>query len=322
MSAASLLDITIVNIFSLKPFDKECLINVASGFGNIVTIEEHNIIGGLPVCAARVSALVMALSMMRGTPFEKPVMAETAASSIMEGAPLRRLSSDMGIALIDYVANKYDTIVAHYFHMNDKLSGLREKYREKLILIQADFSTGEDIEQVTGLLSDIDSALCHVVHLPAKQIKVQKFPKIQWGDFEVEYNISVRSIVRILQTLLPTMAKEMHGRIVIMLSDAVVNIPPKYSADYVTTKYALLGLVRSLAIEYADNGITVNGISPTFTETKFIDGIAEFFKEEHRNNSPIGRNLLPEDIIPTIAMLLSDEAMCINGQNIPINCGR
>ena len=163
---------------------------------------------------------------------------------------------------------------------------------------------------------------CHVVHFPAQKIMLRKFGKTEWDVFEKSFHISVKSLAVVLRSLLPRMAKEKYGRVVVMLSDAIVGTPPKYSADYVTTKYALLGLTKALSVEYADKGITINGVSPSFTETKFVDGMADYFREEHKNNSPLGRNLVPQDIIPTIAMLLSEEASCINGQNIPINCGR
>lgn len=231
-------------------------------------------------------------------------------------------SSDMGIALIDYVAEKYDSIIAHYYHMNDKLMGLKDAYGEKITFYQADLSLDEELSRFAGYIASLNPLPCHVVHFPAQQIKIRKFGKTEWEVFERSLHISVKSLAVILKTLLPQIAKEKNGRVVVMLSDAIVGTPPKYSADYVTTKYALLGLTKALSVEYAEKGITINGISPSFTETKFIDGIADYFKEEHKNNSPIGRNLVPQDIVPTIAMLLSEEAACINGQNISINCGR
>lgn len=231
-------------------------------------------------------------------------------------------SSDMGVALIEYVAEKYDKIFAHYFHMNDKLQRLGEVYGEKIVFFQADLTLDEDINRLVNALSSVEDAPCHVVHFPAQRIKVQKFIKTGWDVFEKGFAISIKSLVVVLQAVIPKMMKKKHGRIVIMLSDAIVGTPPKYSADYVATKYALLGLTKSLSVEYADRGITVNGVAPSFTETKFVEGMADYFREENKNNSPIGRNLIPCDIIPTISFLLSEEASCINGQNIPINCGR
>ena len=57
---------------------------------------------------------------------------------------------------------------------------------------------------------------------------------------------------------------EYMGKVVFMLTSCVLNMPSKYQASYVTAKYALLGLMRSLSVEYADKGIRNAG---SFYET-------------------------------------------------------
>lgn len=230
-------------------------------------------------------------------------------------------SSDMGIALIDHIAERYDKIIAHYYHMNDSLKQIKDTYGDKIVLVHADLSSDEDLNRMIEMITKIEPAPCHVVHFPAQQIKLQKFIKTDWDYMERGFDISIKSVVQILQAILPKMIKKRYGRIVIMLSDAVVEVPPKYSADYVIAKYALLGLIKALSVEYADKGITVNGISPSFVDTKFVSGLADIIKEEHKNSSPTGRNLAPEDIVPSISFLLSEGALGINGQNISINWG-
>ena len=58
------------------------------------------------------------------------------------------------------------------------------------------------------------------------------------------------------------MAKRKKGKIIFMLTVHTCQTPLKGCADYITEKYALLGLMKALAVEYANKGITVNGISP------------------------------------------------------------
>ena len=96
---------------------------------------------------------------------------------------------------------------------------------------------------------------------------------------------------------------------------------PKYAAPYVTAKYALLGLMKDLAAEYAAKGITVNGISPQMIETKFLKDVPELIVEQQRTAGPLQRLLQKEDILPTIRLLLSDEAEAITGENIAITGG-
>ena len=231
-------------------------------------------------------------------------------------------SSDIAVEAIGRISDNYECIVAHYCHMNDKLSGLKEKLKDKLVLIQADLMVESDVLRLVDEVKAKNILISHILHFPAPKIQIQKFNKMKWSDFEDDINVSLKSLVLVLEAFIPQMVKAKSGKIVVMLSWAVTGMPPKYSSDYVTVKYALLGLVKALAVEYAEKGITVNGISPGFVETKFVDGMMDFFVEENRKASPIGRNLNEMDIVPTIEFLLSAGADCINGQNIPVTCGR
>jgi 3-oxoacyl-[acyl-carrier protein] reductase len=106
-----------------------------------------------------------------------------------------------------------------------------------------------------------------------------------------------------------------------MLSSVVMNIPPKALTQYTTVKYALLGLVKSLASEYADKNIQINSISPSMVETKFLDNINEKLVELGAYNHPLKRNAIVRDITPIIKLLISKESDYMNGINIPITGG-
>lgn len=232
-------------------------------------------------------------------------------------------SSDMGMSLIRRVQNNYKKIIAHYAHMNDKLVELQEQVgSEKMTLVQADLTKEEDIIQFIGEVRTICDCPSHIVHFPAPVCNNAKFHKIEWEVFQREYDISLKSAVLILQAFLPRMAKVRYGRVLFMLSYVVNNVAPAYCSNYVVTKYALLGLMKALATEYASKGITVNGISPSWVNTKYIDNQPDILKEQNAASSPLGRNLEVDDIVPAMEFLLSDGASCINGENITISCGR
>ena len=136
-------------------------------------------------------------------------------------------------------------------------------------------------------------------------------------EYEAMMQVSFYSIVEILKAFIPAMQKQKYGRILFMLS-AYTTIPdPKYAAPYVASKYALLGLKKSVSAEYAAKGITVNGISPQMIETKFLKEVPELIVEQDKSVSPLGR-LQKEDILPTMKLLLSDEATAITYENISI----
>lgn len=231
-------------------------------------------------------------------------------------------SSDMGTYLLSYIGDKYDCVIVIYRRMNEELRRCLDSLNvQKIVEIQADFTVGADLDRMLEVL-DGTPAPTHIVHFPAPVFRNNKFHKMDWSDFEREIDISLKSFVVIAQTVLPKMVKSKYGRIVMMSSYAVENIPPRYCSNYVTVKYAMLGLMKALAAEYADKGITVNGVAPSLVETKYMSETPEIIIKRTADSSPLGRNLNPEDVIPAIEFLLSDSASCINGHNIVISCGR
>ncbi len=230
-------------------------------------------------------------------------------------------SSDMGTATIEKVISEYDYVIAHFRHMNEKLQSVCNENKDKVILIQADLSVDEEVLELIEKVKESNLTPTHIIHFPAPLCMNQRFNKIKWDVFQKEFDISVKSIVLILQQFLPIMAKNRFGRVILMLS-FVIESAPAYCSNYVVTKYALFGLVKSLASEYASKGITVNGISPAWVDTKYISNQPDVLVEQNISASPIGRILNVNDIVPTIEYLLSEGASCVNGQNISITGGR
>lgn len=231
-------------------------------------------------------------------------------------------SSDIGMETIRQMHMDYDKVIVHYNHMNANLETLESELGERMVCMQADLSDEQQTRDLVENIKGMDVVPSHILHLPAPWCYNQKFHKIEWGVFQNEMDISLRSLVYVSQTFLPIMSRRKYGRLVVMLSFVVNGMPPGYCTNYVVTKYALLGLVKSLATEYADKGITVNGISPSWVMTKYISNQPEILIEQNAQRSPLGRNLEVDDIVPTIKYLFSDGAACVNGENISITCGR
>ncbi len=230
-------------------------------------------------------------------------------------------SSDLGMAYIKENVEEYNRIIAHYNHENEQFMALYSQYKDKIVPIQADFADIEGVQQFVAQIKEAELSPTHILHLVSPASKSVKFHKSRIEDYQLMMQVSVYSIVEILKAFLPAMQKQKFGRILVMLS-AYVKIPdPKFAAPYVTAKYALLGLMRNVAAEYAAKGITVNGISPQMIETKFLKDVPELIVEQQRMAGPLQRLLQKEDILPMMKLLLSDEAAAITGENIGITGG-
>jgi 3-oxoacyl-[acyl-carrier protein] reductase len=229
-------------------------------------------------------------------------------------------SSDIGLDLIKNI-DQESLILAHYNSSNKNLLKLSEKIDNELIMLRADLS----IEcEVISMIEKIESQYGvpnKIIHLAAPKVNNIRFKDVCWEDFERDIEVSLKSTVLILNKYLPSLAKERRGKIVLMLSSYVLGVPPKALSHYITIKYAMLGLLKSLASEYSDRNIQINAISPSMIETKFLENINEKFVELSAYNHPLKRNARVEDVTPIIRMLISHESDYLNGINIPITGG-
>ncbi len=129
------------------------------------------------------------------------------------------------------------------------------------------------------------------------------------------------------RSVLPAMRAAGGGSIVNIASTHSFKIIP-HTFPYPVAKHALIGLTRSLAIEYARDGIRVNAIAPGYIETQiardywntFDDPAAE--RQRANDLHPPGRIGQPEEVANTALFLASDEARFINAEVITIDGGR
>jgi len=231
-------------------------------------------------------------------------------------------SSDIGGALIHSVARDYDRIICHYRRSSAKIKTLTAEFGDRIIPIEADFSVANDIERMADEIEKRGLFPTHFVHLPAIPNVNEKFTKTGWAEYENQISVQVQSAYILCRLFLPIMSKNKFGRIVFMLTENVSkNIPGKYAVPYSVAKYALLGLMKCLSAEYAEKGITVNGVSPAMIDTAFVSGLPELTRRLNAENNPLKRNLTTDDVIPAVEFLLSDGAGMITGQSIALTGG-
>ena len=136
-----------------------------------------------------------------------------------------------------------------------------------------------------------------------------------------EMEIQLFSLAEVFKAFLPIMAKKRYGKVVVMLTAYSLGIPPRFIADYIICKYALLGLMKAAAAEYCDKGLCINGISPSMIETKFLDGIDNRIVEMSAADSPLKRNICIDEVIAAIEFLMSDENSYMCGTNMNLTGG-
>jgi NAD(P)-dependent dehydrogenase (short-subunit alcohol dehydrogenase family) len=140
--------------------------------------------------------------------------------------------------------------------------------------------------------------------------------------FDSLFDTHVKGAFFAVQAVVPGMKKRKFGRIINTGSTFAMTGSPAMS-HYTGAKGALTALARAWAIELAPFGITVNTVSPGFTDTPMTRGdvTPEIFQAIIASMA-LKRQVLPEEVSYAVAWLASREADAVTGQNISPNCGQ
>jgi NAD(P)-dependent dehydrogenase (short-subunit alcohol dehydrogenase family) len=144
-------------------------------------------------------------------------------------------------------------------------------------------------------------------------------------------SVNLDAAFYLAHAFIPGMIKRKWGR-VIQISSLGGKRPFAHAAPYSVSKIALIGLTRSIALDYAADGITANAICPSWTRTHMAERFADHLSESlHISQSeayaqmaatlPQNRIVEPDEVAELAVMLASDAARGINGQAISVDQG-
>jgi 3-hydroxybutyrate dehydrogenase len=157
------------------------------------------------------------------------------------------------------------------------------------------------------------------------------FQKSDAALFQRMMDVNFMGVVFAAQAVLPGMKARGHGRFVAVASTAGLR-GYGYVSAYSAAKHAVVGLVRSLALEVAKSGITVNAVCPGFTETDLLAGSIDNIMSktgrtreqavaELAKHNPQGRLVTPQEVADAVVWLCGSGASSITGQAIAVAGG-
>ena len=188
-------------------------------------------------------------------------------------------------------------------------------------LNQTDVGQRSQVNRVIAQTVERFGRLDIVVH-NAGVYPIQPIEKLSDEDLELTLSVNLKASFWLIQEALPHVRRQGGGRFLFTSSVTGPNVAMPCTAHYAASKCGINGLIRSAALEYARESITVNGVEPGYIMTPAMDAlggpdaIAEMAKQ-----IPIGKLGTPADIAHAMLFLASDAASYITGQTIVVDGG-
>jgi 3-oxoacyl-[acyl-carrier protein] reductase len=139
---------------------------------------------------------------------------------------------------------------------------------------------------------------------------------------ETVLNVNVKACFTLAGAALPHMRKGGGGRFIVISSVTGPLVAMPGSAFYATSKAALTGFIRTAAMEFAPDKVTVNGVEPGLIDTPGLaDFVAQYGRKAICEYIPLGRLGDPREIAAVVRFLASDDASFVTGETIVVDGG-
>lgn len=184
----------------------------------------------------------------------------------------------------------------------------------------ADVTQPEAVSSLVRLGIEKFGAIHVLVNNAARDYRPTPFLQLTWDEVQKDLDVIVKGALLCCQQVIPYMLAQGAGRIINIASVAVDNPPPD-QAKYVMAKSALVGLTRSLSIEFAPRNIQVNLVVPNFIETDLVAHVPEGFRGKIARETPMQRLGSPIDVAQAVVFLASSFASFTTGQKIMVTGG-
>ena len=211
------------------------------------------------------------------------------------------------------------------------LATAREALGPDALSLQTDVTSPDEVRAAVSACVERFGGLDTLV-TSAGVIHIADLEDVAESAWDLTLDVNLKGSFLAAQAAAPALRKSGRGRIVAVGSDASKRGFPGIQA-YCASKFGLVGLVESLAMELAPDQVTVNCVCPVGCPTTEMGKAVAAWKASHSDLSteeviaaaartnPLGRNATEEDVVGTILFLLSEEASFLTGLAIDVDGG-
>jgi 3-oxoacyl-[acyl-carrier protein] reductase len=224
---------------------------------------------------------------------------------------------------IELASSGFDVVV-HYYLNKEKAVTIQksiEKLNRNAMIVQCNVTDLSGLLELRYKIERTLGKVTTIINCSTSATPNIKFGDIDWDKFIEHYNVNVQGAFNLVKTFLPSMIDGKKGSF-IFITTQYTNSPKSELSYYITSKSALEGFVRSLAVEYGPFSIRFNLVSPGMTHTELISDVPEKTKLLSAMNTPLRKLANVFDVANSICFLASEKANYITGETIRVNGGQ
>lgn len=227
--------------------------------------------------------------------------------------------SGIGRAVVELLLDKGYRVFAIDMQREQILESAQSNEQEDFYAVELDVRDAEKFSELAAKMDEKGG--CDVLVNCAGVFCGNQVHQAHDRDYDFQFDVNMRGIFYATRALIPAMIKKNEGAIVNISS--VSGLRGDYNAPlYCASKAAVIGFTRAIALDYAQNGVRINCVCPSATETPmFLSGTNKNVMDSFLSALPDHRLGKPTDVANAVYFLTSESASHINGQVLCVDGG-